>query len=233
MLDFELSAGSVEFIGQKQYRPQNSPSKGKTPKLRHMHKVAVIGPIGSGKSEIVRICSEMDFPTVSADHIAKMLLELPGIAHDDVAKAFPNVVGPMGKIDRRALAQDVFNNQEHLRLLESLIHPHVWQIVASFFMECEKKHEDFCFVEVSAPDETIKTRFDEMWCVDASKDLRKARCISRGMSEQDFENRNMFQSEHVDFEDLASRKIMNEGTPEELQATIKAYCSEMAEIRGS
>src|SRR5690606_24893750 len=115
-----------------------------------MHKVAVIGPIGCGKSEVIRICADMDLPTVSADHIAKMLLDLPGVAHDDVAEAFPDVVGPMGKIDKRALAIDVFNNQEHLRLLESIIHPHVWQIVASFFMECEKKGEEFCFVEVSA-----------------------------------------------------------------------------------
>ncbi len=198
-----------------------------------MHKVAVIGPIGSGKSEIVRICAEMDFPTISADHIAKMLLQLPGIAHDDVAKAFPNTVDSMGKIDRRALAQDVFRNQEHLRLLESLIHPHVWQIVASFFMECEKKNEEFCFVEVSAPDDTIKTRFDEMWCVQANVQLRKARCVARGMTESDFENRNLFQSENIDFRDLASRIIINEGTHEQLQETIKAYCADLAEIRGS
>ncbi len=198
-----------------------------------MHKVAVIGPIGSGKSEIVRICAEMDFPTVSADHIAKMLLELPGVAHDDVVQAFPDVVGPLGKIDRHALAKDVFNNAEHLKLLESLVHPHVWQIVASFFMECENKGEEFCFVEVSAPDETIKTRFDEMWCVDANEELRKSRCIDKGMTKLDFKNRNSFQAEHVDFDALASRKILNEGTKEQLLETIKAYCSELAEIRGA
>ncbi len=197
-----------------------------------MHKVAVIGPLGSGKSEIVRICSEMDFPTVSADHIAKMLLELPGIAHDDVVQAFPGVVDDRGRIDRHRLAQDVFHDHDHLKLLESIIHPHVWQIVTSFFMECENKNEEICFVEVSAPDDSIKTRFDEMWCVTASHAIREQRCVERGMTAEDFSLRNDFQEAHVDFEDLCSRTIVNEGSKENLVQTIQSMCSDLAEIRG-
>ncbi len=197
-----------------------------------MHKVAIIGPLGSGKSEIVRICSEMDFPTVSADHVARMLLELPGIAHDDVARAFPEVVDSVGRINKHQLAEDVFHNHEHLELLESIIHPHVWQIVASFFMECENKNEDICFVEVSAPDSSIKTRFDEMWCVTADISVRQQRCIDRGMTQEDFVARNEFQSEHVDYEDLSSRTIINEGSVEELTEKIRSMCSDLAEIRG-
>ncbi|MFN8015002.1 MAG: dephospho-CoA kinase [Acidimicrobiia bacterium] len=193
-----------------------------------MHKVAVIGQIGAGKSEVVRICSEMDFPIVSADHIARMLLDLPGVAHDDVAKAFPDVVDSVGRINRHALAMDVFSNEEHLELLESIIHPHVWQIVASFFMECEKKGEDICFVEVSAPDESIKTRFDEMWFIDADINVRKQRCIDRGMDEKDFEARNKFQESHLRLCDLASRTILNEGTIEELENSIKSICAELS-----
>lgn len=197
-----------------------------------MHKVAVIGPLGSGKSEIIRICSEMEFPTVSADHIARMLLDLPGVAHDDVAKAFPDVVDSHGRINKHELAKDVFNNKEHLDLLESIIHPHVWQIVAAFFMECETKKEEICFVEVSAPDDSIKTRFDEMWLISSDKEKRKTRCLERGMTEDDFEARDKFQSDYINFDELASRKIMNEGSKEELEKVAKSICSELAEIRG-
>ena len=197
-----------------------------------MHKVAIIGPLGSGKSEIVRICSEMDFPTVSADHIARMLLDLPGVAHDDVTRAFPDVVDPMGRIDRHRLAEDVFHNHEHLELLESIIHPHVWQIVASFFMECENKGEEVCFVEVSAPDDLINTRFDEMWLITADENVRENRCISRGMTAQDFEIRNQFQETHTDFADLATRTIENQGSVADLTDRIREICSELAEIRG-
>lgn len=197
-----------------------------------MHKVAVIGYLGAGKSEIVRISAEMDFPTVSADHIARMLIELPGVAHDDVIKAFPEVADAAGKINRRKLAEDVFHNYEHLELLESLIHPHVWQIVASFFMECEKKSEEICFVEVSAPDETIKTRFDEMWLVTASEEIREKRCVERGMSKQDFQSRDTMQTDHIDLDALATRTITNEGSKEELVQKIKLMCADLAEIRG-
>ena len=198
-----------------------------------MHKVAIIGPLGSGKSEIVRICAEFEFPTVSADHIARMLLDLPGIAHDDVVKAFPSVVDPSGRINRHALAEDVFHNHEHLELLEGIIHPHVWQIVTSFFMECENKKEEICFVEVSAPDSSIRTRFDEMWCVTAPHSVRENRCVERGMSMEDFEIRNQFQETHVDYADLATRTIVNEGSVSDLTKIIRGICDELAEVRGN
>lgn len=196
-----------------------------------MHKVAVIGPLGSGKSEIVRICSELDYPVISADHVARMLLELPGVAHDDVVKAFPSVADPVGRIDRKLLAKDVFSNYSHLKQLEDIIHPHVWQIVASFFMECEKKNEDVCFVEVSAPDQTISTRFDEMWCAKASYELRKDRCVSKGMTEEDFRARDAFQTEHCDYEALATRVIENENDVEVLEEKIKSYLNDLIENR--
>ncbi len=197
-----------------------------------MHKIAVIGPLGSGKSEIMRICAELDYPTVSADHIAKMLLELPGIAHDDVVKEFPTVLDGRKKIDRYKLAKLVFSNHERLKKLESIIHPHVWQIVASFFMECENKNEEICFVEVSAPDATISTRFDEMWCSVAPKDIRKHRCLERGMSEEDFEVRDEFQSQNINFEALCTRTIDNSGSVEELKVNLSNILSELTETRG-
>lgn len=196
-----------------------------------MHKVAIIGYLGSGKSEILRICSTLDFPTISADHIARMLLELPGIAHDEIVKAFPSVVDAVGRIDRKKLANDVFNNRDHLEILEGIIHPHVWQIVASFFMECEKKGEEICFVEVSAPDESIKLRFDEMWCATASLPIRQQRCIDRGMSADDFHARNDFQQIHVNLDELSTRTIENEGNVDELTQKIRSICNELTELR--
>lgn len=196
-----------------------------------MHKVAVIGPLGSGKSEIIRICAEKEFATISADHIARMLLELPGIAHDDVVQEFPQVANAHGKIDRHALADIVFHDSERLDELESIIHPHVWQIVAAFFMECENKGEDICFVEVNAPDETIRSRFDEMWCVDAPKEIRAQRCVERGMSRSDFASRDAFQQDHCDYRELATRVIDNISTTGDLENKINIYLSELTEIR--
>lgn len=196
-----------------------------------MHKVAVIGPLGAGKSEILRICAEKDFPTVSADSIARMLIEMPGIARDDVIKEFPYVIGADGRIDRRKLAEEVFANYEKLKTLESIIHPHVWQVVASFFMECENKGEQVCFVEVTAPDETISQRFDEMWCAVADYEVRKARCVARGMTPEDFVARDRYQMEHINFSELATREIENSSSTGELEQIISTYLSDLTEIR--
>lgn len=197
-----------------------------------MHKVAIIGPIGSGKSEVLRISSDMDLPTISSDHISKLLMELPGAAHDAIIEEFGkefSVPGSFGKIDRQKLAAYVFSHPEKLKVLEDLIHPHVWQLATAFFMECESKGEDICFVEVGVPSEAIAHRFDELFFIDSKKDVREKRCLDRGMSKEDFIARNLYQEEHCEYENLATRIIENNGSILDLENNINQIVNQLCE----
>lgn len=197
-----------------------------------MYKVAIIGPIGSGKSEVLRICSDLDRPTISSDHIAKLLMELPGAAHDAILEEFGSdfsVPGKFGLIDRHKLGAFVFNNPEKLKILEDLIHPHVWQLATAFFMECETKGEEICFVEVSAPSEGISHQFDEMLLIATPTEVRKQRCIERGISAQDFDSRNTYQELHCQYSKLATRVIPNNDSIEELSIAIEIVIKEICE----
>ncbi len=205
--------------------------KVKTRKLNIMKKVAIIGPIGSGKSEVLRICSDMDLPTISSDHIARLLMELPGAAHDAILEEFGkdfSISGSFGKIDRHKLGEFVFSNPEKLRTLEDLIHPHVWQLATAFFLECESKEEEICFVEVSAPSESIANQFDELLMIVSPVNIRRDRCLNRGMEIEDFDARNQYQELHCRYSELATKEIQNSSSINDLEISmtdiIKTIC---------
>lgn len=86
-------------------------------------KIAIIGGIGSGKSEVLRIAEDMGLNTLSADEINSRLLdEQEYIAR--ISEAFPTaVVG--GKIDRKILADIVFSDKSQLAKLNGIAHPEI------------------------------------------------------------------------------------------------------------
>lgn len=189
-----------------------------------MIKVAIIGPIGSGKSEVLRILSDMELPTISSDHIAKLLMELPGTAHDAILQEFGTkfaLASNPTRIDRHKLGEYVFNNPRRLKVLENIIHPHVWQLATAFFMECETKGEQICFVEVTAPSESISHFFDEMIFVDSSLEIRQQRCVDRGMKTDEFNLRDEYQAQHFDLQGITTRTLKNDSTIQVLQANLE------------
>ena len=201
-----------------------------------MQKVAIIGPIGSGKSEVLRICSDLDLPGISSDHIAKLLMELPGAAHDAIIEEFGNEfsqTGKFGVIDRSKLGEYVFSNPEKMKILENLLHPHVWQLATAFFLECEKKEEEICFIEVSPPSAGIASQFDEIIYISTNESIRSKRCIDRGMSQQDFDARNIYQGLHCQYLDISTETIENNQTIEDLQKSISQYIKRLLESNKS
>lgn len=197
-----------------------------------MIKVAIIGPIGSGKSEVLRICSDMELPTISSDHIAKLLMELPGAAHDSILQEFGSKFAMESnptRIDRHKLGEYVFTNPDRLKVLEDIIHPHVWQLATAFFMECETKGEKICFVEVTAPSESISHFFDEMLFVDTPFEIRKQRCLDRGMSEEDFKMRDAYQAQHFNYQIVTTKTVKNDSSVEDLEEKLKFVVGNISE----
>lgn len=67
--------------------------------------LGLTGGIGSGKSTVDRMLEERGAVVIDADAVAREVVEPDGPAFKAVAKRFgPDVVGPDGKLDRKALA---------------------------------------------------------------------------------------------------------------------------------
>ena len=143
--------------------------------------IVITGPIGSGKSEALKIIKKLGYLTVDLDVISNEILESDkGIKFLD--STFPDCINE-NSIDRTRLANIVFKNKDQLNILESFLHPKVQEKLLSIL----KKNEGFTFIEVSAP----KSVIDLFKCVViwSPKEVRIKRLLDRGMDEEDITNR--------------------------------------------
>lgn len=89
-----------------------------------MHRVGLTGNIGSGKSLVAQIFETFGVPVFDADKEAKEILFSPEVSKK-VIQLFGNSILSEGNIDRKKLAQLVFNDALSLQKLNSIIHPAV------------------------------------------------------------------------------------------------------------
>lgn len=91
-----------------------------------MKKVAITGGIGSGKSFVCNIFKCFGIPIFDSDNIAKYLMETNVEVKNKIKEFFGNdIYLPIGILDRKKLADIVFNDKEKLSILNSIVHPAV------------------------------------------------------------------------------------------------------------
>lgn len=95
-------------------------------------RIAVIGGIGSGKSEVMKIAKERGFFCLSADEINAELLKTPSYIQK-IATLFPSVVSN-GVVDKGALAKIVFSDRGERKKLNALAHPEIMRVIS----ECKE-----------------------------------------------------------------------------------------------
>ena len=90
--------------------------------MKQPYKIGLTGGIGAGKSTISKILKTLQIPVFNSDIFAKQLYSKPHIVSILQKKFGTNIIS--GKhIDKRKLAQIVFNNKNHLKSLNDIIHP--------------------------------------------------------------------------------------------------------------
>lgn len=88
-----------------------------------MLKIGLTGGIGSGKSTVAKVFEILGIPVYYADEHAKRLMhDDPELKHK-IITAFGESIYPDGILNRKELAQIVFNDPGKLQLLNSFVHP--------------------------------------------------------------------------------------------------------------
>ena len=88
--------------------------------------VGITGGIGSGKSIVARIFSTLNIPVYDADSHAKKLMTTDKILVGEITREFGTLAYQSdGALDRKFLAEVVFNDPGKLSRLNSLVHPRV------------------------------------------------------------------------------------------------------------
>lgn len=91
-----------------------------------MLKIGITGSIGSGKSTVCRVFELLGIPIYDADYRAKALMIENRELKDKIIALFGSkAYNRDGGLDRKALAEIVFNDEKKLEALNSLVHPAV------------------------------------------------------------------------------------------------------------
>jgi dephospho-CoA kinase len=92
-----------------------------------MIKIGITGGIGSGKSTVVRLFEIMGFPVYTADIESGRLTETSCVIREKLRAVFGDAIYRDGSLDKSLLASLIFGNKDRLRIVNSIIHPVVFE----------------------------------------------------------------------------------------------------------
>jgi dephospho-CoA kinase len=166
------------------------------PRHGHTVRIGITGPIGCGKSQIVRWLSELGVSVVDADAISRTVTAPGHPAHDVVLRHFgPAVAGPDGTLDRAALGRIVFADPVKLRELEVIVHPAVRPRILDALDAAERGGAPAVAVEaIKLVEGGLSQLCDEVWLVTCDAAAQLERLTARGTAAADAEQRIAAQS---------------------------------------
>ncbi len=112
--------------------------------------IGVTGGIGAGKSTAEKFCRSWGFPAVDVDSFVHEILDTSEFVKSAILEHFNSEFNSVplhknGLIDRKAVAEKVFQYPESKQFIENLIHPHV-KIHAFKWLNKQQKKESPCAV---------------------------------------------------------------------------------------
>lgn len=189
--------------------------------------IALTGGIGSGKSRAAAILEEFGAHSISADTLAREVLERGEDGYNEVVAYFGDEILNEGQIDRKKLAEIVFNDSKQLEVLESITHP---LIRAKFVSQTRGLPENSVVVyEIPLLAESISRQkqldFDHVIVLESETETRVARLIERGLSAKEAQLRIANQYSDAQRKEIATHLIKNEGSLEELINALSQWWS--------
>ncbi|MDH8702339.1 dephospho-CoA kinase [Dysgonomonadaceae bacterium PH5-43] len=92
-----------------------------------MTTIGITGGIGGGKSVVSQILCAMDIPVYNSDIEAKKITETSEFIKQNLINRFGVYLYVDDKLDKAKLASLIFNNEDNLKYVNSLIHPEVFK----------------------------------------------------------------------------------------------------------
>jgi dephospho-CoA kinase len=155
------------------------------------------------------------------------VLERGENGYNEVIAHFGDEVLIEGQIDRKKLAEIVFNDSKQLEVLESITHP---LIRAKFVSEIQTLPEKTVVVyEIPLLAESISRQkqldFDHVIVLQSNFEIRVKRLIERGLSAKEAQLRIANQHSDEQRKKVATHLINNEGSLEELKIELLDWWS--------
>ncbi len=188
-----------------------------------MIRVGITGGIGSGKSLICQVYSNLGVPVYYADIEARLLMDYDPEIQQELKTILGAACFSQGMLNHNKMASAIFSNKSLLNRVNNLIHP---RVAAHFSSWCER-HAGFPYVIQESAilfESNAYRNFDKIITVTAPEEIRIQRVLTRAnmtkekaasiMRNQLPESEKMSRSHHV---------IVNDGTELVIPQVLKLH----------
>ena len=186
----------------------------------------ITGGAGTGKSEVIKMLQQnFGGCVIMSDEVARELMQKGNISYQLIVEYFGrDILMDDGKIDRKKLADHVFNNKEALEKLNSMTHPYVKDEIRKLIAEAEASGEcRFVALESAILLECgYEDICDEFWYVYTKPEIRRQRMKeTRNYSDEKVDSVMRNQQPDEVFFEQCSFVIKNNTTLSDVYAQLK------------
>lgn len=197
--------------------------------------IGIFGGIGSGKSLVLDILKNEYFAyVIEADKKAHELYEIGEDTYKKLVELCSDKILDSNKsINRKVLADLLYNDKELLAKVNSIVHPRVWERIEK---EALEKQKEFSYVVVEAAILTDKKYdiYDETWYIYSDEATRRKRLKeSRAYSDMQIDVIIEKQASEEEYCSFCDRVIENNSTPEKLRYSIAMAMEDIVEKKKS
>ena len=197
--------------------------------------IGIFGGIGSGKSLVLDILKN-DYAAyiIEADKKAHELYEIGEDTYKKLVGLCSDKILDQDKsINRKVLADLLYNDKELLAKVNLIVHPRVWERIEKETLE---KQKEFSYVVVEAailPDKKYDI-YDETWYIYSDETTRRKRLKeSRAYSDKQIDVIIEKQASEEEYCRFADRVIENNSSPEQLKYKIAMAMEDIVDKKKS
>lgn len=193
------------------------------------------GGIASGKSTIAKMMAARGAVLLDCDKLGHEVLDSPQVQPQLVA-AFGEGIVAAGKVDRKALADVVFNDPTALRRLEELVHPGILGRVQEAIQAAHTPQDaprQVVIVDAAVAEKMrLEEAVDLKVFVAVSRAVRVERArVNRGWDEAELERREAAQKPLAEKEREADYVVRNDGGLAEAEEDVERFWTDVVEPR--
>jgi dephospho-CoA kinase len=191
-----------------------------------MRTIGITGGVACGKSLVARQFEELGAGVLDADRAGHEALRLPGVEAAARGHWGNAIFGPDGRIDRKRLAQIVFGpgdkSEQERKYLEQLTHPEIGRLLKRQAEAFERAGTEVAVLDAALLFEAGWNKLcSENVFIESPPEVRLARALARGWTEEDFAAREGVQDSLDSKRARADVIIDNSGSPERTRAQVE------------
>ena len=196
--------------------------------------IGITGGVGSGKSRVLSYIEEKYHAVIcQADHVAWKIQEPGQEGHRQIVETFgADVLNEDQTINRKALGQIVFHDEEKLLALNSIMHPSVKVAIKNAIKEEQEKGTKLFVLEAALLiEEHYDEICDELWYIYTDEQIRRERLKeSRQYSDEKIDAIMATQLSEAVFRKKCQRVIENSGDFDVTAKQIDDAIEQLGEI---